>query len=251
MTTISASQASQIPHLEYYGGRILQHPVFVPLYIGSYWKTPAGSKEVHYLDKFAGSLAKSSYMKTLAEYGVGSGKFGGSTTINSVRNPSYLDDRGIQKLVSQALASKAKISRDPQAVYTVFLPPGTVLLAPGEVSSREGVGGYHSSFKLPNGSRVYYAAIVYGQQGNGIPFSKKAIDNVTIAASHEWAEAATDPDVNQEQLSWYDENYGEVADIPIAYGLPLSRVWGRMGRYAVQKEWSNKDAAFEIRPLQP
>ena len=91
-------------------------------------------------------------------------------------------------------------------------------------------------------------ANVYAKDNNGIPFSKNPHDNVTIAASHEWSEAVTDPDVNRGMLGWYDKNYGEIGDIPILLERDFSKMWERLNGLAVQKEWSNTDGVPEVVP---
>jgi hypothetical protein len=114
----------------------------------------------------------------------------------------------------------------------------------GTSDSRKGLGGFHGSYvDAATKKPVYYSAIVYANEGNGVPFTKNPIDNMTIAASHEWSEAVTDPDVNRGKLGWYDKRFGEIGDIPIMMGFPLSSLWGRMNGCAVQKEWSNSEKA--------
>jgi hypothetical protein len=150
----------------------------------------------------------------------------------------------IESAVKAALASKQVPAPDGQTVYTVFLDPATVLRSSDGSDSRHGLGGYHGSFvDRSSGKRVYYAALAYAGAGSGVPFTKSARDNTTIAASHEWAEAVTDPDVNAGRLGWYDRDYGEVGDIPLSAGLPLSAAWGRVDGFAVQKEWSERQHA--------
>lgn len=244
LNPVSSSAAA--PHLEYYGGKTLANPVLVPMYIGAYWNSESGKGDRRYFDRFASYLGGSKFFSVLKQYGIERSKFGGSELVSSAKNPTLIDDRGIQKLVRAEIAAGRAGKPDSENLYVVYLPPGTVLNAPGGYSSRQGVGGYHSSFLLDDGSRAYYAAIVYADSGNGIAFTSSPRDNVTIAASHEIAEAATDPDVNQGTLGWYDEQYGEVADIPIEMGYSPSQVWGRLGRYAVQKQWSNEDDKSEI-----
>jgi len=75
----------------------------------------------------------------------------------------------------------------------------------------------------------------------------------TNVASHELAEAITDPQVDRwETLGWYDDQNGEIGDIPVAlYNAgriseadwvdTLKRADGT--EYQVQKEWSNRDGA--------
>ena len=96
------------------------------------------------------------------------------------------------------------------------------------------------SFNYPNGKKTYYAGIVYSDKNNGVQFSGNSLDNVTIAASHEWSEAVTDPDVNNGRLGWYDKHFGEIGDIPVFLSGAASTVYKRIKGFAVQKEWSNR-----------
>ena len=72
-------------------------------------------------------------------------------------------------------------SGDP--VYIIYLPKTTSLLLSGKSACAQGVGGYHSNTKV-NGKAVAYAIV---------PRCGSDFDHVTVAASHELAEAATDP----------------------------------------------------------
>ncbi len=238
------------PHLEYRGGKVLQNPSIVSMYYGSYWNTNAGKADAQYENSFAKYLGSSRYTSLWAQYGVGKGSFAGSTTIDTKSTPKSVNDLALRQIISQQIASGTVPKPDGKTVYTVFLPPNAVLKAPGDVNSRQGLGGYHGSFDL-NGKRVYYAAIVYSKGSNGIDFGSSPRDNISIVASHEWTEAATDPDVNNGQLGWYDDNLGEVADIPINQGLDLDEVYGRLGKYAVQKIWSNIDGRNELSAKHP
>ena len=244
--TQDVSIFSSATQLKYYGGKVLKNPSFVSLFYGSFWKTRAGKSEAAYEDGFAKFLVQSAYTSIWAEYGVNKGKFLGSSVVTPTRTPRSVNDMQLQQIVAQQIFSGSAPRPDGKTVYTVFLPPGTILEAPGEASSLDGIGGYHSSFDYSNGKRVYYAAIVYSEGRNGVDFGAKPRDNISIVASHEWAEAVTDPDVNNGKLGWYNEELGEVADIPINQGLPLEQVYERMGKYAVQKLWSNQDGQNEL-----
>lgn len=236
--------ADATPKLVNNGGKVLGSPNLVPIYYGNYWASGAGKDDARYLDGFAADIGKSRYTSVWAEYGVGQGRFGGSDTVGAAA-PKTVSDAQIRQIVKKELAA-GKVSGDGQTVYTVFLPPGTVLRAPDGSTSKQGLGGYHGSFTGADGKPVYYAAIVYSQGQNGIDFDGKARDNVSITASHEWTEAATDPDVNHGKLGWYDDTYGEIGDIPINAGMPIAQVWDRVDGYAVQKEWSNRDGRAEV-----
>lgn len=244
INTAPVYQAGQ-PHLENFGGRLLRNPKFQSVFLGNFWNSSTGTNERAYHDRFAKYLVRSEYTSVWNQYGVNKGNFLGSTLLAPAHAAASITDKGIQQVLKRALANGDMNVTDPETVITVYLPPGVTLESHG-VSSREGMGGYHSSFDLPDGRRIYYAALVYSRGDNGIDFTGNPRQNMGITASHEWTEAATDPDVNHGTLGWYDRRYGEVSDIPINLGLPLERVFGRIGRYLAQKNWSNKDSCVEM-----
>ncbi len=237
-------EATRGPHLTYRGGKILKKPSFYSIYLGDYWSTKKGTAERAANDKAAKSIVSGPYTDLWKEYGSGPGKFTGSTIMSDKKlgrsiHDSYFKD-GIPDLVKNLSIPKP----DGETVYTFFLPPGAILFAPSDdANSLNGLGGYHSSVDVGS-KRAYYAAIVYSKGTNGIEFTGKPLDNISIAASHEWTEAVTDPDVNNGKLGWYDDLYGEVADIPITMGMPIKEVYEKVGSYSVQKEWSNKSGVI-------
>lgn len=245
LNTAPAYQPSQ-PHLENFGGRLLRNPKFLSAFLGNFWQSPAGSNERAYHDRYAKYLVQSDYTSVWKQYGINKGTFIGSTVVAPPRIASTITDNGIQQVIKKALASGALKVTDPETVITVYLPPNVTLESHG-VSSRDGMGGYHGSFDLPTGQRIYYAALVYSKGDNGIDFTGTPRQNIGITASHEWTEAVTDPDVNHGTLGWYDRLYGEISDIPINLGLPLEKVFGKIGRYLAQKNWSNKDGCVEMK----
>lgn len=236
------------PKLIDHNGRVLTDPAFSSIFAGGFWQTKKGLAEKRYHDNFAEDILKSDYTKIWSEYGVNEGSFKGSS-VNAAKNlPERVGAAEIESLIQKMLTARSIPSADGKTVYTVYLPPGIILESPDGASSLDGLGGFHGSFDLKSGKRVYYAALVYSQGGNGIPFTDSPKKNISIIASHEWSEAVTDPDVNNGELGWYDERYGEIGDIPLNMGLPLKSLWGYVDGYAVQKEWSNKDNRPEVRP---
>jgi hypothetical protein len=122
---------------------------------------------------------------------------------------------------------------------------------------------------------VYYAAVVYSKGSlfgtNGIDFTGKPQDNISIAESHEVTEAVTDPDVevaartgDRSKLGWYDDTTvwadgfgehqgkGEIGDITMLNAElkdgTVKTAWGRSDGFAFQKEWSNEDGESELAP---
>lgn len=236
------------PRLTFRGGKVLKKPNFVSIYLGKFWQSVKGKAMKAWNDQFAKALFKSRHMDIWAQYGAGKGTFVGSDVVAPAKTPKTIDDDQIQYIVQKEIDAGRVPKEDGQTVYTVYLPPDTVLEAPGGGSSLDGIGGYHMSYNTADGKKVYYSAIVFAQGQNGIDFNGNPQDNISIASSHEWSEAVTDPDVNNGKLGWYNDTYGEIGDIPFTMGMPLSDIYGRIDGYAVQKEWSNKDGKAELVP---
>src|SRR6516225_3074416 len=90
-----------------------------------------------------------------------------------------------------------------------------------------------------SGFDIHYAVIPYA--GGNVPLSSgpdvnlqrsflSRLDSMTLSASHELAEAVTDPNINYKTLGWNDDGYddGEVGDIANAQTVYLNG-------YAVQR----------------
>jgi hypothetical protein len=243
-TSSYSAAALSGPRLTFFGGKTLKHPSFVSLYAGNYWSSLRGSKDRATLNRCSESVPTGAYTSIWREYGVSKGSFAGSTSVSLGTSKRRIAEDDIQRIVANAIAKggspkDAVKQPDGKTVYTVFLPPGVTLVA-DNVDSRHGLGGFHGSYvDDASGRRVYYAALAYADKNNGIHFTDSPVDNISIAASHEWSEAVTDPDVNAGRLGWYDTNFGEIGDIPVSMGNRLSDLWGRIDGCAVQKEWSN------------
>lgn len=232
--------------LTFRGGAVLSKPVINNIYLGDYWSTASGKAEAKANDAFAADLLQSKAMSVVAQYGVGKGSFAGSTTLAGT--PTSITRADLEKIVRAQIAAGSQ-STDPQTIHTVILPPGCMLTSPDGATSHQGLGGFHSSYADASGKPVYYAAIAYSDtQGNGINFDGKSIDAVNITESHEWMEAATDPDVNSpisgRKLGWYNDAGGEIGDLAIRK-LPLPQTFETVDGFKVQKEWSNVDGKFE------
>lgn len=227
------------------GGKVLAQPEFQPIYVGSYWRRGAGAKDRAYNDAFAKDLVKGNHEALLSQYGVGQGRFAPSTVVSGA-SPKSFTQADVVALVQKQIASGA-VKDGPETVHMVVLPPGTVL-KDGNVDSTQGLGGYHGSYADAQGKSVYYAVVCYSQGANGIDFTGTGRNNVTITESHEFDEAATDPDVGTGKLGWYNTQYGEIGDLAVNSGLvPLDKAFGKdSGGYDVQVEWSNKDGKFLV-----
>ena len=242
------------PQLTNQGGAVLTQPVISNIYVGSYWNTAAGQKDVQQNNAMATDFGKSQLMDVAGQYGAGKASFAGSTVQSS--SLKTLTESDIQSVVQQAIAS-GSVQKNAQGIYTVILPPGVVLDAGGGVTSKQGLGGFHGSYDDGSGHPVYYAAIAYSDtKGNGINFDGNSEDAVNITESHEWMEAMTDPDVNSTisglGTAWYDTtNNAEIGDemmpLELNAGLNIDQSFEKdAGGFAQQMEWSNQDNLFEI-----
>jgi hypothetical protein len=203
---------------------------------------------------------------------------------------STMDKDLVEKLAMQLHAEGALGDADPaKSIINIMLPQGVVLsddFSPGfqppageeeqhalrkgklikladddAADSHHGLGGYHGSIHLDDGTTVYYAVGVYSEErggvANGIPAFDQPWKNVVATFYHELNEARTDAaveDVNatgdSSLLGWYAETgQGEIGDTPNNalndLGLGLDAVFKEVelsdgsGTVPIQLMWSN------------
>jgi len=271
-------------HLTFHGGKVLRSPDVVPVYVGPYWQTLDGKRDRARNDAAMAALVKDPGQTGIwKEYGSGPGTTSLSKVLPSVTHREFSKE-DVETLVDAQVRAGVFDASDPERIFSLVLPPG-VTLADGEASSTAGLGGFHGNVISRDGRPVYYSVVVYsertGSRVNGIDFTGKPIDNVTITESHEITEAVTDPDVglaiqtgDPHYLGWYDDTTpvrrrdgsaildgsgrpmrgkGEIGDIPVLNAelegdSALTSVWGRRDGFAFQTEWSNRDDKAELEP---
>ena len=219
-----------VPALMYHGGPILSSVQAQAVYLGSGWS--ASPIPTSQFDAFLGTTVKGAtpYLKMLNAdgfYGVtGSGSTLAGVADNVVVS-SDLTDAAIQTDLSTAIAGGVSGLQQPGAntLYFVFVQPGTVVDFGNGQTSVNTFLAYHSSF-LYNGGEVAYAVVPYhGSAGNAQDLWLNSFDSMTVASSHELAEAITDPT----GYGWYDRSGNEIGDI-----VNGSTVY--LNGYAVQRE---------------
>jgi MYXO-CTERM domain-containing protein len=262
------------PVVSYFGGPILQAPRVVAVF----WSGSVNSTLQANIGQFYADVMQSPYWSMLQEYAtVGlaptsseqtilPGTFYGAVTITPVkcapggRNCRLADSDVQAELVRQIglgtlPAPGLDCTGNVDTVYMVDFPPN-VSLSLGAARSCAAFGGfcgYHNTGtygtnKLP----LVYASLMdtfTGGCGNGCGGNATALENATSLASHELAEAVTDPDIGldtgavyQYPAGWGDNNNGcgEIADICDDFGVgDAITVSGRS--WIVQEEWSNKN----------
>jgi hypothetical protein len=224
----------------YHGGPLLHNADIEVIFYGSQWRTdPTLAQQASQINTFFQTIAPSQYMGMLVEYDVGPGSLLDSAVDNVASSPT-MDDTVIQKVLLADIGSGLVHFPDVNRVYFMFMPPGTeVTFTSGGVLNTSGnepnvphFDAYHDAITAtPN---VNYAVIPYPGGVNGSASGIAIFDQLTISASHELAEAATDPDT---VTGWLDDsqsqtNGGEIADLANGdYGSVLG--------YDVQYLWSN------------
>jgi hypothetical protein len=225
----------------YHGGPLLTHVRAYTLFWGPDWK---GSQLSAYLNGFFRTLfLDGRFMANLAQYStdqysIENGVFGGADT-DTEAPPASVTDAQIRDEIRAQIAAGHLHKPDPNTVYFVFAPPHTAVVNGDGLASTDTFTGYHSY--VPGSDGFAYAVIPYE--------TKNDPRVMTVYASHELAEAVTDPQPTRKTLGWYDDNNGEISDIPVSLFAA-----GMIGQsdlidvlhasdgtiYLVQKAWSLK-----------
>jgi PKD repeat protein len=107
----------------------------------------------------------------------------------------------------------------PQTLYVLMLPPNVVVCIEASSCSGPTVASpefcsfhYAASYK---GVKYTYAVIpdLSGHLAGGCGESPSQLANETSNITHQISESVTDPLVSEEDLAWYDNMNGEIADI--------------------------------------
>jgi hypothetical protein len=240
-----AAPSSTLPaiQLTYRGGPLIQNVKVVTLYWGSSW---SGSSLTGYFNSFFRTLfADGRFMASLAQYStsrytIGSGSFAGMD-IDTQSPSSKITDAQIRSEILAQVAAGNLPQPDANTIYYVFTPPGSVVYDNYGNNSTTDFSAYHD-YDFDNGGFAYAV----------IPYDDTLSDPrlMTVYASHELADAVTDPEPYDATVGWYDDNYGEIADIPATlYNDNQISVYALINEldasdgtpYLVQTHWSLQD----------
>jgi hypothetical protein len=235
-----------MPQVTDVGGPVLKAPVFQSITFSGYDQTAN-------VDAFVASLATTAYWSgAVAEYGVGTPTIQTPAHLPAAA-PASIDDSEVRTWLAQQIADGNVMAPVAGAVYVVFYPSSTTVTLQGGTSCKA-FGGYHSSVAA-SGVPVAYAVVPEcTEQG------LTTLETITAAASHELAEASTDPypgtgapaylQVDANHFYWEAiVGGGEIGDLcaqwPNSYFAPpdLASI--------VQRVWSNASAKVGRDPCQP
>jgi hypothetical protein len=242
----AAEESGDLDHINvtYRGGALLQHVEVSTLFMGKAWQ---GNTFPDYLNHFLQDLfADGRYLANLSQYSAGGYQIGNGSIVATAWDhsalPARVTDAQIRADIVAGVKAGVLAPVKADSLYVVFTAPGTVVVGSDGSDSENDFYGYHGYVTQSAIGGFAYAVIAYPDEQW----------RLTVTASHELAEAVTDPQVNAGTLGWYDDNNGEIGDIPaslyyagrIAETDELDILVGEDGtKYLVQTEWSNQDEA--------
>ena len=188
--------------------------------------------------------ASAHWAATVGEYGVGAATSGAANHVRiSAAPPATTDPDTVSAQLKDGIATGGWPAPDASTIYAIYLPAATTI-TPNDV--------YHSETQITGNDHVAY--VVINQSGGGA-----TVETATAAASHEIAEAATNPHVlsdtalvgfDPQHVAWQmfvsDAEIGDICELykDVAY-KPTDFP------FAVQRLWSNKNAAAGLNPCIP
>ncbi len=230
------------------GGQVLANPVIVTIT----WK---GETAADQFEQFADALGPSEYWKQVtSEYGVGPAKSDAAHHVRLADDPPMsINDSDIPQLLSKHLTANDGVlpASTGNEIYIFYIPSKTTFNLQGQEVCSTGVGGYHENTNI-GGKQVAFAVV---PQCGGM-------DETTLSASHELAEAATDPfpmalpaysGFDDNHLAWeffqqfQSENgdacefYREAPMDATSFGVP----------FTTQRQWSNASGKAGHNPCVP
>jgi hypothetical protein len=222
--------------------------------IAVFWGNGVNSTVVSNIGPFYKAMTDNSYMDWLQEYNtpgqlIGRGSLGGTYTIQPSNKSVSLTDAQINaELASQIQAGNLPVPNlgetypPSNTVYAIHFPPGITIAGPsgdGNSCQSGGFCGYHNSTtKTIGGVSVPLPYVVLPDFGPGSGCdtgcgADTMFQNFTSTASHEVAEALTDP----EPFSGWSPEIGDPCNQQ--HTTITSYTGSNAVTYTVQKLWSN------------
>jgi hypothetical protein len=231
-----------MPQMPNHGGGALHDPLLVTV-------TWAGDDLQPKLETFGDTLGSLAWWDAVrAEYGVHAAKGGGHVVIQD-EPAATLSDSDVRAWLAAKVADATLPAPTDQTIYMLYFPVSTTIsLDPqqGGGTSCQDFGGYHDStwVKDANGQQVEVAYAVLPRCGD--------IDSMTVTASHEVTEAATDPHpemtpgyvITDPHSAWAALG-GEDADLCETVGGTSEAGW------MLTRAWSNTNAKAGDQPCVP
>ncbi|APR83171.1 Hypothetical protein A7982_08520 [Minicystis rosea] len=222
----------QIPH---HGGSVMTKPVIVTV-------TFPGDRHVDKLERFGEEVGSLDWWRvTVSPYGADSAVSGGNVRI-AEQPPARMSDNEVEAWVARKIDDGTLPPPTDQTLYTLYYPSSTTVTIDQSAVSCQTFLGYHSAINY-RGKPVAYTVI---NRCGGL-------DQVTETASHEFAEAASDPQpltINSLGYMLLESNAwtllgGENADMCAGVAGVREKGW------ALTRVWNNENAAVGQQPCLP
>jgi hypothetical protein len=217
LPAVEVLETREVPTVTYHGGALIRHVQVQDVFLGSEWLASSSlHRQAQRFVQVTRALVRSSFMDALTTsgYGVGPGsalrgKFA------PVRLGHTLTDSQIQQIIQVEILHGVLAPPNPTRLYVIHVEPG-VVVSNGDQNSVNDFSGYHGAFTGGNGQRrhepIPYAVLPFLAGINGNIPGLTPFQSITATASHEIAEAVTDP--GTVGTGWYDDrNNGEIADL--------------------------------------
>jgi hypothetical protein len=235
-------------------GTFLTHADAQNVFMGAGWSGSAdGVSDINHFEAYTKFIVskKADYLPMLgrAKYGVGAGKAEAGVVDTSVSTAGGVISDATIRAELQAQITAGNVQQpNKNRIYMVFVAPGVeVTTTFGD--SQNNFCAYHNAFSGTDANGKAWPIIAYAvmpYQGTGVNAQNPDVatgltlshfDAITVAASHELAEAVTDTVPGD---GWYDiQNNGEIGDLINAQDCVI-------GGFVVQKEVTK-----DVQPLLP
>lgn len=231
--------------LVYQNGPLIPSVQIQPIFLQDTQTSQTSAYESQ-LDGFLKTITSDSYIPALLgpysqpEYIIGNGSVGQDdvnvpiTPIGNNDGIPVIDDSQIQTAIYGEIQANRVPPPNGNTLYFVFTPPGDEIYNNRTGgNSIQNFGGYHYYFTSANGSDIYYAVISYPGFPNPTVYPDTLFQQITVTATHEMAEAITDP-----TLHGWRTNVGSSPTIKEIGDLVNEESYTQDG-YVVQYLWSN------------
>jgi hypothetical protein len=235
--SVSMSCASSL--LTYHGGPIIQNPNIHPVF----W-----SQSVNYqsqLNSFYSAISTGPFMSFLsqystANYAIGNGQGASGVVCTTCSTSATISDSLIRATLT-SLFDSGKLPVPPTQVnsyyYPIHFPSGRFITSASGEGSCAAFCAYHYNFVYNNKNIHYGVHPDLGDSGcNGGCGSGTVLENTFATASHEFAEAVTDP-LPSSYGAWFNPSQGEIADY---CRTRANVVLGDGNTYSVSQLFSNR-----------
>lgn len=162
-------------------------PVIAPTIVPITW---TGDPFAADIDAFTAKVGASAWWAAVtAEYGAGTATSAAPVHVQTAA-PATIDDTAIQQFIKSNVGGLLPAAKQGM-VYAFFYPAGTTVTWYGAASCAQNEG-YHWDLAIDATTKVSYVVVPRCDTAVGAP-GITGIDAMTLVASHEYVEAATDP----------------------------------------------------------